>query len=50
MTFFSQTLPVALAVFLALTVAFFFSRSVLELLFGALRRMGSRRQLDAASE
>ena len=50
MTFLTETLPVAVAVVLALTVALLFSRSLLDLFFGALRRIGARRQLDAAPE
>ncbi|MFQ5669684.1 MAG: hypothetical protein ACE5HD_04085 [Acidobacteriota bacterium] len=38
MTVLFQMVPVVLAVTLALTIALVFSRSVLELVFGALRR------------
>ncbi len=50
MSFLSQTLPVALAVLLALSLALVLSRSVLHLLFGALRRLAATRTLDAQAD
>jgi hypothetical protein len=50
MSFLSQTLPVALAVFLALSLALAFARSVLHLLFGAMRRIATAHQIDAPAE
>ena len=50
MSFFAETLPVVGAVVLALTFAVVISRSVLELMFGAMRRTRVGRQIDAASK
>lgn len=50
MTFLVKTLPVLAAVALALTFAVVFSRSLLELMFGAMRRTRVGRQVDAAPE
>ena len=50
MSFILQTLPVALAVGLALTVAFVLSRSLLHMFFEALGRLVANRQVDAAPE
>ncbi len=50
MTFLAETLPVLGAVALALTFAVLLSRSVLELMFGAMRRTRVGRQVDVAPE
>jgi len=50
MTFFVNTLPVLAAVALAMTFAVLFSRSLLELMFGVMRRTRVGRQIDAAPE
>jgi hypothetical protein len=50
MTFLAETLPVLGAVVVALAFAVFFCRSLLELMFGAMRRTRVGRQVDVASK
>jgi hypothetical protein len=50
MTFFAETLPVLGAVVVVMAFSVFFCRSLLELMFGAMRRTRVGRQVDAASE
>ena len=50
MTFLLRTLPVAVAILLALSFAFLFSRSLLHMMFEALGRMVASHQADAGSE
>lgn len=45
-----ETLPVALAIVVALTFALFFTRSLLHMLFQALGRLVASHQADAATK
>ena len=50
MTFLSQTLPVLGAVALALTFALLLTRSLLHLMFGAMRRTRVGQEADPATD
>ena len=50
MTFLAETLPVLGAVALALTFALLLTRSLLDLMFGALRRTRVGRESEPAAE